>query len=118
HAASLMPESSVVQGELAHALGKAGQREEARLILNVLLKRAQTHYLSPFDLARAYEGLGQREQALAAMREACDQRSPLLLFAGADPIFDAFRGDSGFEDLLRRMKLVACARAASAPFAD
>jgi TolB-like protein/Flp pilus assembly protein TadD len=105
-AAASTPDSTVVQGELAHALGKTGHRDEARRILEQLLACARTQYVSPFDLARAYEGLGQRDQALEAMSQACDQRSPLLLFAGAEPIFDTFRNDPRFEQILRRMKLV------------
>jgi tetratricopeptide (TPR) repeat protein len=104
-ATALNPESTIVQGELAHALGKAGQSDEARGILEKFLARARTQYVSPFDLARAYEGLGRRDEAIEAMSQACDQRSPLLVFAGADPIFDCFRGDARFHQILRRMNL-------------
>jgi Flp pilus assembly protein TadD len=105
HAAALTPESTVIQGELAHALGKTGKVEEARAILEGFLDRARTQYVSPFDLARAYEGLGLRDDAIEAMSRACDQRSPLLVFAGADPIFNCFRGDARFPPILRRMNL-------------
>lgn len=104
-AAALTPDSTVVQGELAHALGRVGQVDEARQILDRLTARAGTQYISPFDLARVYEGLGERDRALEAMSRACDERSPLLLFAGAEPIFDCFRGDPRFQQILRRMKL-------------
>jgi hypothetical protein len=40
------------------------------------------------------------------MAQACDERSPMLLFAGADPVFAPFRGEPRFEQILRRMKLV------------
>jgi serine/threonine-protein kinase len=106
HAAMTTPGLGLVEGELAHAFGKAGRAEEARAILEGLLQRGRDRYVSPFDLSRAYEGLGQREQALEAMEQACDQRSPMLLFAGADPIFDCFRSEPRFVGLLRRMSLV------------
>jgi serine/threonine-protein kinase len=102
-AAEINPDSTVVQGELAHVLGKTGQREEACRIRDALLTRSRTQYISPFDLARAYEGLGQRDEALAAMSQACDERSPMLLFACAERIFDPFRGDPRFHEILRRM---------------
>jgi predicted Zn-dependent protease len=104
-AAVLTPDSTVVQGELAHALGKAGHSDEASEILDRFLALARTQYISPFDLARAYEGLGRRDEAIDAMSQACDQRAPLLLFAGAEPVFDAFRNDPRFHQLLRRMRL-------------
>jgi serine/threonine-protein kinase len=104
-AAALTPESTVIQGELAHALGKSGQLQEASGIMERFLARARAQYVSPFDLARAYEGLGRRDQAIEAMSQACDQRSPLLVFAGIDPIFKCFCGDPRFQHILRRMNL-------------
>ena len=61
--------------------------------------------MSPFDLSRAYEGIGERDRALEAMSRACDERSPLLLFAKAEPMFDGFREDPRFGEILRRMGL-------------
>lgn len=101
----LSPDNSIVQGELAHALGKSGGLEEARQLLDGLLERARSQYISPFDLARAYEGTGQRDLAIEAMQRACEERSPLLLFAGAEPVFDCFRADPRFQQILATMNL-------------
>src|SRR5262249_40129102 len=49
-AAVLTPDSTVIQGELAHALGKTGHFDEARQILGRFQAQAQAHYVSPFDL--------------------------------------------------------------------
>jgi TolB-like protein/Tfp pilus assembly protein PilF len=106
-AAEITPDSTVVQGELAHVLGKTGQLEEAGRIRDALLARAQTQYVSPFDLSRAHEGMGRRDEALAALDLACDERSPLLVFACVEPLFDALRADPRFESILRRMNFKA-----------
>jgi TolB-like protein/Flp pilus assembly protein TadD len=100
-----IPESTVVLGELAHVLGRSGEVDEARRILEALLDRGRRQYVSPFDLSRAYEGIGERDRAMEAMSRACDERSPLLLFAKAEPMFDGFREDPRFGEILRRMGL-------------
>lgn len=110
-------DSPVVRAELAHALGKSGRKQEALEILNGLLDRSRTEFVSAFDLSRAWEGLGEREKALEQMELACEQRAPWLLFAGVDPAFDTFRGHPRFEAILRRMNLAGAARRLSNPTA-
>jgi TolB-like protein/Tfp pilus assembly protein PilF len=97
--------SSLASGELAHALGKLGQRDEAALILSQLEEAAKTGYVSAFDLSRACEGLGRRDEAMAALARACDERTPLVLFLKSDPVFDPMRPDPRFAALLARMGL-------------
>jgi TolB-like protein len=104
-ATGLASDSSLILGELAHALGKANRREEAAGILAKLEMMGKERYVSAFEVARAYEGLGRRAEALEAMHRACDERAPMLLFAKADPVFDPFRGEARFEELLKRLNL-------------
>ena len=59
--------SSLALGELAYTLGRSGKREEAARILDRLLSDAKKHYVSSFDLSRAYEGLGRHDEAMAAL---------------------------------------------------
>ncbi len=61
----------------------------------------------PFDLAIVYQGLGDKEGALALLKEAVDAREPAdrLTGLGIDPSFDSLRSDPHFQDLLRRIGL-------------
>jgi serine/threonine-protein kinase len=104
-AVALSGSATLALGELAHALGRNGQTGEAGRILERLLEEARRHYVSPFDLARAYEGLGRRDEAMAAMSRACDERSPIIVFLKVDPVFDPLRADPRFRQLLRRIHL-------------
>jgi serine/threonine-protein kinase len=97
--------SSLVLGELAHALGKSGQEAKAEAVLAKLIAAREGQYVSPFDLSRAYEGLHRRSEALDAMHRACDEHAPMLLFVKADPVFDSLRGEPRFADLLKRLNL-------------
>ncbi len=61
----------------------------------------------PFDLAIVYQGLGDKERALALLKEAVDAREPAdrLIGLEIDPTFDRRRSDPRFQDLLRRIGL-------------
>jgi len=50
-----------------------------------------------------YVRLGDREQALASLEEAYQERSPVLRYLKMDPRFDPLRSDPRFQDLLRRL---------------
>jgi TolB-like protein/Tfp pilus assembly protein PilF len=102
-AMSLSNAGSVVKAELAHSLGRAGRKDEAAKILEELTAEGKTRYVSPFDLSRAYEGLGRRDEAMAALARACDDHSPIIVFVKAEPAFDEWRADPRFQTILRRL---------------
>jgi TolB-like protein/Flp pilus assembly protein TadD len=102
-AVQLSGASTVAAGELAHALGRSGRKTEAAHILADLEARAKQQYVSSFDLSRAYEGLGRRAEAIAALGRACDELSPMAAFLKVEPLFDPMRSDPGFQAVLQRM---------------
>ncbi len=85
----------------AHAL--AGSSEEATAVINRLNDKAQEEYVSPYRLAVVYVGLGEKDQALAALEQAYTDRSGLLVWLNVEPAFDPLREDPRFDDLLRRI---------------
>ena len=90
---------------LAHAHGLAGQRAEAQKILAELTARSKTKYVSSYQFAVVYLGLGQKERAIAALEEAYHERSTLLGYLKMDPRFDPLRSDPQFQSLLARIHL-------------
>ncbi|MGE0882810.1 MAG: winged helix-turn-helix domain-containing protein [Blastocatellales bacterium] len=89
---------------LGHAFASAGQKAEAQKILAELQETAKRRYVSPYDLATVYAGLGEKEQALAWLEKAYEDRSGwLALWLKTDPKFDNLRSDWRFRDLLRRI---------------
>jgi TolB-like protein/Flp pilus assembly protein TadD len=88
---------------LAHAYGLAGQRAEAQKILVELTDRSKTKFVSPYQFAVIYLGLGQNERAFAALEEAYRERSTLLGYLKMDPRFDPLRSDPRFQSLLSRI---------------
>jgi eukaryotic-like serine/threonine-protein kinase len=91
--------------ELAHAYAASGRKSEAEEILNQFKDRSRQSYVPAYNFAEIYIGLGDKEQALAALEKAYADRSMLLTFLKVDPEFDSLRSDPRFKDLLRRVGL-------------
>jgi len=104
-AVSLSPESMDVLAELGYAYGVAGQRSEAEKVLAKLSEYAKDRYVSSYDLAVLYLGLGQKDQALDLLDKAFEERASYLAFLKGDPRVDSLRLEPRFKALVAKMKL-------------
>ncbi len=95
--------SSQVKADLAHAYAVSGQVAETKKILDELIGRSTKTYISPFDVARVYVGLGDHDQAFAWLEKAYDERTRPMLSIKIDPRLDPLRSDPRFDSLIRRM---------------
>src|SRR4030095_1857344 len=64
-----------VLAHLAFAYAKAGQADRAQAKRRDLQAMSATRYVSPFDLAIVYAGLGERTEMLAQLERAYTDRS-------------------------------------------
>lgn len=97
-------DSPQVLAALGHAYAVSGQRAEAQKVIAELQETARRRYVSPYDLATIYAGLGEKEGALAWLEKAYEDRSGwLALWLKVDPKFDGLRADERFRELLRRI---------------
>lgn len=99
-ALDLQPGDPESVASLGHALGMAGEREEARRLQIRLDELARDRYVSPYWRGLLYMGLGETESALTALEEAYEARFDWLLFLAVDPIFDKLRNDRRFARLV------------------
>ena len=90
---------------LGHALGVAGDRPGAQAVLGRLLLRREHQYVSPYDLALVYAGLGDKDQALDWLQRAYQERSSLLVFALREPRLAPLRSEPRFATLMREFGL-------------
>ncbi len=89
---------------LGHGFAISGQRAEAQKVIAELQETAKRRYVSPYDVATIYAGLGEKERALAWLEKAFEDRSGwLALWLKVDPKFDSLRPDPHFSNLLRRI---------------
>jgi serine/threonine-protein kinase len=91
---------------LGHLYASAGKSAEARAILDELRSRAQKSYVPSYDLALVRTGLGWTDDAFEWLNKALEERSGWLTYLKAEPRLDSLRGDSRFNELLRRVRLI------------
>lgn len=98
--------SSIAKAELAHTYAVSGNREEAQKIIAELQELAKSKYVSSYQIAAIYAGLGEKDQAFAWLEKAHEERSDGLVNLKAEQRFDSLRSDPRFKDLARRIGLI------------
>jgi len=68
-----------------------------------LIRISTQEYISPYWVAIVYAGLGDKDQALAWLEKAYQDRSTMMGQLKVEAFFDSLRSDPRFQDLLRRM---------------
>ena len=103
----LRAESGVSQASLdalRQAYASTGKAGYWRKELEFAEERAkQGKPLNPWRMARIYTELEDKDQAIAALEKAYEERHSLLVFLRVVPLFDRLHGDPRFADLLRRI---------------
>jgi len=88
---------------LGYALAKSGKQREARSVLEGLLKLSAERYVLTYYIAIIYNGLGERDEALAWLERGYKVRDPKMVFLKVDPKWNNLRDDPRFRDLMRRV---------------
>ena len=81
------------KGFLGFCLAKSGQRAEAIKVLNELKQESSERYVQSYAFALIYIGLGQKEDALAALEKEVSDRSPNAIFYAVNPELDELRAE-------------------------
>ena len=102
-ATELSGANSHTLASLGYALAKSGKQEEARSVLEGLLKQSTERQVSAHNVAVIYNGLGERDEAMAWLERAFEQRDPRMVFLKVEPKWNNLRADTRFQDLLRRV---------------
>jgi TolB-like protein/Tfp pilus assembly protein PilF len=91
--------------ELGYLYARLGRKSEAEQVLKELTRRSERGYVSAYNLATVYVGLGRKEQALTFLERAYADRSSFMGFLKVDPELDPLRSDPRFAELLRKVGL-------------
>ncbi|MBA2704950.1 MAG: tetratricopeptide repeat protein [Blastocatellia bacterium] len=102
-AIELSERTSNILGLLGHAYAVSGRRGEALKILNELKEMSAHGYVSPYDLATLYTGLGDKDNAINHLSRAYEERAGWIITLKVEPMFDPLRSDPRFADLQRKM---------------
>lgn len=96
--------STIAAAREVTSLARLGRIAEAQAVLGEVLQRSAERYVPPYDLASAYEGMGDADAALAWLERAYEGRDPKMALLGVFE-WSAVRDRPEFTDLLRRMDL-------------
>jgi len=92
-------------GTLGHACAISGKSAEAQKILQELLELAKSKYVSSYDIALVYAGLGENDQALTWLEKAFAEHNGWLVFLKVEPRLEPLRAEARFSALLKKVGL-------------
>ena len=90
---------------LAYGYAAAGRRDEALKILDEQQKLGKQRYVSPYNFAIIYTGLGDKDRAFEWLTKCVDQRILIIQHLKSRPLFDPLRSDPRYVEVLRKMNL-------------
>ncbi len=97
--------STIARAYLAYAYGVSGNNDMAEAIINELIEISEKKYVSAFNIAVAYSGLGNKEATIHWLEKAFDQRAGGLFKINVDQIFKTLRDEPRFQALVRKLGL-------------
>ena len=100
----LMPDA-FNKGYLSLVLGRAGQREEARKLLDELRNESLRRDVPSMALAMAHIGLNEKEEALQMLEKEVAERGYWASTLAVTPEVDELRSEPRFKAMLKRMNL-------------
>jgi len=103
--ASELSRNSQSHAYRAYALAKWGKLSEAREVLNELLKLSTETYVPPYNIAVAYNAVGETQKALDYLEKGFSDRDVRMVFLKVEPQWDSLRSEPRFVDLIKRMKI-------------
>ena len=103
-AVRLSGESTIALAMLGHGLASAGRKDEAMQILEKLKEKSKSQYVPSYWIAVIYNGFRDKEQVIAWMRKAFEERSSWLVWSNVEPRFAWLRDDPDFASLMSAMK--------------
>jgi tetratricopeptide (TPR) repeat protein len=88
---------------LGHAQGRTGNRAEGRQTLETLMNMRRSRYVSEYDIALVYAGLGDKPRAVEWLQKAYDGQAFTVPYLNVDPSIDSLRDETAFKELSRRI---------------
>jgi DNA-binding winged helix-turn-helix (wHTH) protein/TolB-like protein len=89
-------------GALGHIYAASGKVRDAENTLRMLDDLTKKSYVSPYQKALIYAGLGKEDEAFKLLENAYRERSLLALSVKFDPRLNKLREDPRFQDFMRR----------------
>jgi hypothetical protein len=82
-----------------------GRRVEAVRMLDQLKQFSKERYISNFDFALVYTGLGDLDKAFQSLENSLRAHDGNIVYLKADPLLADLRNDPRYFDLIKRVGL-------------
>ena len=102
-ALALSDRNLAVLASLGYNYAVSGRQAEALETIKELKTLSKDRYVSPFNVAIIWTGLGQEEQAFQWLEKGYEARSRSMIWLKVDNRFDSLGSDPRFQDLLNRI---------------
>ncbi len=102
-ALKLYGDSNNVLANYGYAAALAGERSIAYEVLQQLLAAQKQTYVSAYDIATVYCGLGDHEIALNYLEKAFAERAFLMIYLNVDPLMNSLQRQPRFRSLVERV---------------
>jgi adenylate cyclase len=89
----------------AYALARSGRSDEARKTVDELQNEADQGYVPSYNIALAYNGLGESGQAFHWLYDAVERHDVRLTMLMVDHKWDNLRSDPRFLSIIKRIGL-------------
>ena len=91
---------------LGYAYATTGQRDEAlKVIQRLQTPSGEQTFVSHYEMARVYAGLGDKESAFASLEKAFEVRDDGLTRMKIDPLMEKIRYDARYAAIMHRVGL-------------
>ena len=87
---------------LAQARGVAGDQLAMTRTVQELVDSGR-RYVSPYNVARAYAAIDEKQRALEWLERAYQEHNPDLIELTREPSFESLRSDAKFRELVERI---------------
>ena len=104
-AKELLKENIGIEADIGRVYALSGKRDDAHKVIDDLGQISKQRYVSSYNVALIYIGLGEKDRAFDSLEKAYKERSDLLVYLKVDPRLDTLRSDPRFADLMRRIGL-------------
>jgi len=95
-------ETPTTRAKRAHVLAATGHHEQARELLQEILAKRDTEWVTAYEIAVIYCLLGDQEDAFRWLAQAEREHAVGFTFVRVDPHLESLRSDPRFDQLLRR----------------
>jgi adenylate cyclase len=100
-AVNLSGSGAIYVASLAHVYGVAGRRDDALKLIRHLERLAAGQHVSSYDMALAFVGVDEKDQAFSWLEKVAADHAGRLIFLNVEPRFDSVRSDPRHTELVR-----------------